>query len=1052
MDDPGEENVFRRCNRRASRGWRCKERAMSGRKLCERHFLYMQQRVKGAKKENASGGVGVYRTRRIKERKNSEGDLKNGVVGDGGKGLFDEHNGGPHVDEGHNDGVNLGLGFESFDLLGERGGQHFNLGDFGGRCGNLSQVEGQVLGEPRGNGSTNGVSDAVQGVHASGDGVAVCENGFLDLSSEDLEGLMVEADFGSLYDQGFQALLCQGEGCEEDVIYIGSDRAMPNFSAPGGPGLSGENAFEFGGEEVVGCAGNPGGYGKVEGETIGSIEVPGSNGMQNGNTGSNGKMIVLGVEGEAKRLLDGGVVTSENAKGSENKYEQIPTILNGQTFSENDQAGIDCMTSATVLGSFSKDVDEGAVLDGIVRPTKSVRPKDSTGVSSVTDLQSVSKAGDERAGLGEFMRPKKRGRPTGTSMSNVTVLESERSVFSFEEGKAGGEGAGLGDIVRPRKRGRLKGLNMMNNVRVLESERSVFSVEEGKAGDEGAGRGEIVRSKKCGQPKDSSWTSNVKVLESERPLFSGKEDKTGDQGVVGDIVRPEKRGQPKGSNKTSTITVLESERLLFSGKEDKVGDEDADLGEIGRTKKRGRPKGSRNKKNIFHVGNKFFVKIAGIKKLGRPKGSTGRDTVVVFVGDKVGGEIALPKKRGRPKGSKNKIKDVEVGNEVAGVGEIAGPKKLGRPKGSKGRKKSIVLVGEITGPKKLGRPKGSKNKMNNVVEVGNEVADTGEIAGPKKHGRPPKGSAKIKKDVVEVTNEIDGAVETTGLKKRGRPKSSTQKWRTVVCASSNEVAGEIARYKNMAGEAGNIFDKGAKMRGRPKGSNRKEKEFAPGFDSQIKRHDLLGEKEEGTSTESAFINEPNCVTHSICFSKGLSRIMPQNNVRNECISMLEDQVNEGVGGEESLYHGLESSALNGDTGMKNDTMTLRCHQCWQRSKNGIVICTKCKRKRYPDKTREEIETACPFCLGNCNCRLCLKEDISMVTGTGEADTDVKLQRLFYLLDKILPLLQNIQLEQRLELEVEASMRGSQLLEEKVLQSLIDDNERVYWYYLMNPHG
>lgn len=34
--------------------------------------------------------------------------------------------------------------------------------------------------------------------------------------------------------------------------------------------------------------------------------------------------------------------------------------------------------------------------------------------------------------------------------------------------------------------------------------------------------------------------------------------------------------------------------------------------------------------------------------------------------------------------------------------------------------------------------------------------------------------------------------------------------------------------------------------------------------------------------------------------------------------------------------------------------------------------------RYPDKTREEIEVSCPFCLGNCNCRLCLKEDTSVL--------------------------------------------------------------------------
>ncbi|KAG4933829.1 hypothetical protein JHK84_048066 [Glycine max] len=77
--------------------------------------------------------------------------------------------------------------------------------------------------------------------------------------------------------------------------------------------------------------------------------------------------------------------------------------------------------------------------------------------------------------------------------------------------------------------------------------------------------------------------------------------------------------------------------------------------------------------------------------------------------------------------------------------------------------------------------------------------------------------------------------------------------------------------------------------------------------------------------------------------------------------------------------------------------------------------------RYPDKTREEIETGCPFCLGNCNCRLCLKEDTSVLTGTSEADIDVKSQKLFYLLDKILPLLQSIQWEKISELKVEASM-------------------------------
>lgn len=29
--------------------------------------------------------------------------------------------------------------------------------------------------------------------------------------------------------------------------------------------------------------------------------------------------------------------------------------------------------------------------------------------------------------------------------------------------------------------------------------------------------------------------------------------------------------------------------------------------------------------------------------------------------------------------------------------------------------------------------------------------------------------------------------------------------------------------------------------------------------------------------------------------------------------------------------------------------------------------------RYPGKTRENFENACPFCCGNCNCKACLRE-------------------------------------------------------------------------------
>ena len=34
-----------------------------------------------------------------------------------------------------------------------------------------------------------------------------------------------------------------------------------------------------------------------------------------------------------------------------------------------------------------------------------------------------------------------------------------------------------------------------------------------------------------------------------------------------------------------------------------------------------------------------------------------------------------------------------------------------------------------------------------------------------------------------------------------------------------------------------------------------------------------------------------------------------------------------------------------------------------------------EQNRYPERTKEEIENACPFCHGNCNCRTCLQADV-----------------------------------------------------------------------------
>ncbi|XP_015968362.1 lysine-specific demethylase JMJ27 isoform X2 [Arachis duranensis] len=134
----------------------------------------------------------------------------------------------------------------------------------------------------------------------------------------------------------------------------------------------------------------------------------------------------------------------------------------------------------------------------------------------------------------------------------------------------------------------------------------------------------------------------------------------------------------------------------------------------------------------------------------------------------------------------------------------------------------------------------------------------------------------------------------------------------------------------------------------------------------------------------------------------------------------------------------------------NEGGSLMCHQCQRNDKSGVVFCSKCNRKRYcyeclerwyPGKTLKEVEEACPFCLGNCNCKACLRE--VPVLMDREVNSSVKLNRLRYLLYKALPVLRHIHREQSLELEIESKIRGEQLQEKGIARTELDKRERLY---------
>ncbi|KAJ7567578.1 hypothetical protein O6H91_02G153700 [Diphasiastrum complanatum] len=107
-----------------------------------------------------------------------------------------------------------------------------------------------------------------------------------------------------------------------------------------------------------------------------------------------------------------------------------------------------------------------------------------------------------------------------------------------------------------------------------------------------------------------------------------------------------------------------------------------------------------------------------------------------------------------------------------------------------------------------------------------------------------------------------------------------------------------------------------------------------------------------------------------------------------------------------------------------------CHQCQRNERGAIIFCVKCNRryclccltKWYPDLSEQEVAKACPSCRGRCVCKLCphskghSKEEVHM-------NKLERLKCLHYLLAIIIPFLKQLNEDQRLELELETTLRG-----------------------------
>ncbi|KAJ6677359.1 JMJC DOMAIN-CONTAINING HISTONE DEMETHYLATION PROTEIN [Salix viminalis] len=581
----------------------------------------------------------------------------------------------------------------------------------------------------------------------------------------------------------------------------------------------------------------------------------------------------------------------------------------------------------------------------------------------------------------------------------------------------------------------------------------------------------VLENRKAGPSCEGHWVLSNEVIGHSR---EGNE-----------IRKPRPRGRPKGSVKKKnlagghqellgkvmngndgkdTVGLMSSENRVTAllGEEYQVlpGVATGHSGEVNDNIKsrRGRPKGSGNKKKNLAGGNQKF---AGevmygndgenvVRSMGLGNGMT------TLIGEKHGpltGEATghseegeIPKRKpGRPKGSKNK-KTLAGGNQgLPGEtmhGNYAGEKTL-RPTSIKNGW-AAPLCNEV---------KVVPCEVNGVSGAGNDTMKTNV-----QHHQPK--SLKIR--------EGDGNEETQcKIKCRSDGEDS------VICLAGSEsersrLEGEddriIPTEAAAVNEAGSANPQSEIECGQPEASKRKKPSISS-KEEERQNGEFMGKDDDGCKrpNDKQVRRKLLKSKRTILLAKSFERILRQKSgmkkESGEHLRMDRDILVEQTGhwsnkkrprGRPPKHNRSENSNLLVANNKKQKT--LMCHQCCRNNRSGVVICSNCKRKRYcyeclakwyPKRTQEEIEIACPFCRGNCNCRVCLKEDVVVLAGDDKADANAKLQKFLYLLHKTLPLLRHIQREQNSEIYVDSRIHGSQLTEEHVTKSLLDDDDRVY---------
>ncbi|KAL9356700.1 hypothetical protein Peur_049953 [Populus x canadensis] len=523
------------------------------------------------------------------------------------------------------------------------------------------------------------------------------------------------------------------------------------------------------------------------------------------------------------------------------------------------------------------------------------------------------------------------------------------------------------------------------------SEISEGKVEESRDIDKGNG------ASKMGTRKRKVKKSEIGAVEEER------EGNGVEKGEEGDLKEDVRRGRKKKKGKKK-----ESDREEEKVKEENVEDDE-----------KGVSSAVEGKKRVDFVGNEGEKEVESGDEDG-----LGEKSEVDFVKKEERGVD------GKMDGKSRKVKqevDAEEGEKEVENG------KEGKMDGRR----------EEKGAEKRGR-EGGKFSVDN--EERKEIGELG-----------VGGKEKVR--FVKNEEESEGVKESEGAVARENKGGKKE------CESGNEeVESEVGKENG-----GDVEENGGSLKERPRRTDKKVNyaELDAALDEAV-----LGEKrrkrrkKNGVSESDGLESVQNSKNGDVNRGKKKVSRKGKKNQEEENIEGEEEKEESGEGDclmmSSETGYGLRTRKEQVDQGSKPrrdsefiENVCLMCHQCQRNDKGRVVRCLKCKRKRYcipcltkwyPKMTEDEIANACPVCLGNCNCKSCLRLDAPIKELKNlnlEVSKEEEVRYCKFFLRALLPFLKQLDEEQMMEREIEARRKGVPLAGLQIENAECPADERMF---------